>query len=122
PDDDMQDEFLSTETAASERLRRLSADVLEQQDEERRWIATQLHEVSAQNVSTIALYLASLQQRSWPSGVKFILDECQTLCAESLDQILTLSNRMHPPLLDELGLTACLRLYIDDFIAQSRIQ
>jgi two-component system NarL family sensor kinase len=29
---------------------------------------------------------------------------------------------MHPPLLDELGLAACLRLYIDDFIAESRIQ
>jgi signal transduction histidine kinase len=100
----------------------LSADVLEQQDDERRWIANQLHEVSAQNVSAIAVYLANLQQSgSWPSAVKFLLAKCHTLCEQSLEQILTLSHLLHPPILDELGLAACLRRYVEDFTKSSRI-
>jgi signal transduction histidine kinase len=110
------------ETSASEQLQRLSADVLEQQDDERRWIAKQLHEVTAQNVSAIAIHLAILQQRtSSPSTDKHLLEQCNTLCEQSLEQILTLSHLLHPPVLDELGLAACLSRYVDDFMKQSRI-
>ena len=115
-------ERLRMETSVSEQLQRFSAHVLEQQDEERRWIAAELHEVTAQNVSAIAIYLASLQRRrSWPSEVKFILAKCHTLCEQSLEQILTLSHRLHPPILDKLGLAACLRQYIQDFMKQNHI-
>jgi signal transduction histidine kinase len=99
----------------------LSADILEQQDGERRRIANQLHEVSAQNVSAIAIYLANLQRRSWPSAVKTLLAKCHTLCEQSLEQILSLSHLLHPPILDELGLEACLRRYVEDFTTGSRI-
>ena len=112
-----------SETSVSEQLQRFSAHVLEQQDEERRWIAAELHEVTAQNVSAIAILLASLQQRtSWPSEDKFILAKCHTLCEQSLGQILTLSYLLHPPILDELGLAACLRQYIEDFMKRNHIQ
>src|SRR5262249_37710545 len=74
----------------------LSADMLERQDDERRWIANQLHEVSAQNVSAIAIYLANLQQRrAWPSAVKTLLAKCYTLCEQSLEKILSLSHLLH---------------------------
>jgi signal transduction histidine kinase len=109
-------------TSVSQQLQRLSADVLEQQDDERRWIANQLHEVTAQNVSAIAIHLAILQQRtSSPSADKLLLAQCNTLCEQSLEQILTLSHLLHPPVLDELGLAACLSRYVDDFMKQSRI-
>jgi len=110
------------ETSVSQQLQRLSADVLEQQDDERRWIANQLHEVTAQNVTAIAIHLAILQQRTTsPSADKLLLAQCHTLCEQSLEQILTLSHLLHPPVLDELGLAACLRRYVDDFMKQSRI-
>jgi len=110
------------ETSEPEQLQRLSADVLEQQDDERRWIANQLHEVTAQNVTAIAIHLAILQQRtSSPSADKLLLAQCHTLCEQSLEQILTLSHLLHPPVLDELGLAACLRRYVDEFMMQSRI-
>jgi signal transduction histidine kinase len=116
------DEGLRMETSVSEQLRRFSAHVLEQQDEERRRIGAELHEVTAQNVSAIAIYLASLERRStWPSEVKFILAKCHALCDHSLEQILTLAHRLHPPILDTLGLAACLRQYIQDFMQQNHI-
>lgn len=115
-------ERLRMETSVSEQLRRFSAHVVEQQDEERRRIGAELHEVTAQNVSAIAIYLASLQRRSsWPSEVKFILEKCHALCDHSLEQILTLAHRLHPPILDTLGLAACLRQYIQDFMQQNHI-
>ena len=113
----------SIEKGQSRRLKgNLSADILEQQDDERRWIANQLHEVSAQNVSAIAIYLANLQQsKEWPSAIKTLLAKCHTLCEQSLEQILTLSHLLHPPVLDELGLEACLRRYVEDFTKGSSI-
>src|SRR5437016_2327500 len=91
--------------AVSERLQRLSATVLEERDQERRWIATQLHEVTAQNVFAIAVYLAAFQQkRSSSSAAKFTLAKCHALCENSLEQILTLSHLLHPLTLDQLGL------------------
>jgi signal transduction histidine kinase len=115
------DECLRMETSVSEQLRRLSAHVLEQQDEERRSIATELHEVTAQNVCAIDIHLASLQQRRSSSEVKFILAKCHTLCEQSLEQILTFAHRLHPPILDLFGLAACLRQYIEEFMKQNHI-
>ncbi len=109
-------------TPVSEGLQRLSAEVLEQQDKTRRSIATQLHEVTAQNIAAIAIYLASLpQKRPRPSAVKFILGKCRTLCEQTLEQIFTLSQSLHPVTLDKLGLAACLRQGIEDFTKQNRI-
>jgi signal transduction histidine kinase len=113
---------LPAETSESEQLQRLSALVLERHDEDRRWIAGQLHEVTAQNVVAIRVYLSSLQKRAaWPSEIQSLLAHCHSLCEQSLEQILTLSNLLHPPILDQLGLAACLRQYILDFRKRSGI-
>jgi signal transduction histidine kinase len=115
-------ESSSINTAKGDPLQQLSADILEQQDDERRWIANQLHEVTAQNVSAITILLANMQQRRWlPSAVRFLLAKCHTLCEQSLEQILTLSRLLHPLILDELGLAVALRRYVEDFTKQSRI-
>jgi signal transduction histidine kinase len=120
--EELLEERLCMETSISEQqLHRFSAHVLGQQDEERRRIAAELHAVTAQNVSAIAIHLASLQQRkSWPSEVQFILAKCHALCDQSLEQILMLSDRLHSPILDGLGLAACLRQYIEGFMKLHR--
>jgi two-component system NarL family sensor kinase len=114
---------LPIETSVSEQLQRLSAHLRGQQDEERRRIAAQLHEGTAQNVSAIAMYLASLQQTTsaWPSEAKFILAKCHKLCEQSLEQILALSHLLHPPIHDGFGLAASLKSYIQDFMKRSHI-
>lgn len=107
----------------SEQLQRLSALVLQRHDEDRRWIAGQLHEVTAQNVVAIRFYLSNLQKRAtWPSEIQTLIANCHTLCEQSLEQILTLSNLLHPPILDQLGLAPCLRQYISDFRKRSGMQ
>jgi signal transduction histidine kinase len=113
---------LPVETPDADQLR-FSAHVLEQHDEDRRWIAGQLHEVTAQNVVAIRLVLESLQQRGrWSSEIRSLISNCHSLCEQSLTQILTLSHLLHPPILDGLGLAACLRQHIFEFTSRSGIQ
>jgi signal transduction histidine kinase len=116
-------ECFRDETSVSTQLERLSAHLLEQQDEERRRIAAELHEETAQNISAIAIYLASLQHGTpaWPSEIEFILEKCHTLCEQSLEQILELSHRLHPPIQDRFGLAARLNWYIEDVVKRCAI-
>ena len=107
----------------SERLQRLLVHVLENQDAGRKWYAAQLHEVTAQNITAIAKYIDMAQQkRSCPSDVELILAKCQTLCEESIKQVLTLSHLLHPMILDQVGLAPALRRYIQEFIGRTHIQ
>jgi signal transduction histidine kinase len=115
---------LDAQVELSEQSRRLSTYLLEQQDEERRRIAAQLRDQTAQDVVAIAIYIAGLQQRTRttvPSGIETIVAECDRLCRQSLEKILTLSHLLHPPLLDHFGLAFCLTCYIDDFSKRSGI-
>jgi signal transduction histidine kinase len=107
------------ETSVSE-LQRLSEHLLSRQDQERRWIATQLHEVTAQNVSALSVYIASLQQRK-SAERHSILEKCRTLCEQSIEQILDLSHELHPPIQDQFGLAMGLQWYITDLMKRSRI-
>jgi signal transduction histidine kinase len=107
------------ETSVSE-LQRLSAHLLGQQDQERRWIATQLHEVTAQNVSALSVYLSSLQQRK-SAERQSILEKCRTLCEQSIEQILALSRELHPPIQDQFGLAMGLQWYITDLMKRNPI-
>jgi signal transduction histidine kinase len=107
------------ESSVSE-LQRLSAHLLGQQDEERRRIATQLHEVTAQNVSALSVYIASLQQRK-SAERQSILEKCRTLCEQSIEQILALSHELHPPIQDQFGLAMGLQWYITELMKQGHI-
>jgi signal transduction histidine kinase len=112
-------ECLRIETSVSQQLQRLSAHLLGRQDEERRWIATQLHEVTAQNVAALSVYLATLQQRTSGES-KSTLAKCRTLCEQNMKQIRALSHQLHP-IQDRFGLAASLHQYIEDFMKRSYI-
>ncbi len=104
-------------------LRELSGRLLRAQDEERRRIARELHDGTAQNMVAIALNLQRLCERQGNSA-----DKTQELARSSLglidqclSEIRTLSYLLHPPLLDEVGLAAALHWYADGFEKRSGI-
>ena len=108
---------------AEEELRQLTSRLLRLQDEERRRIAGELHDVTAQNLLAMTLGLAEVQRQ--PDGlsedVRNALARCQTLGRQSLQEIRTLSYLLHPPLLDEAGLVSAVRWYTDGFGKRSGI-
>jgi PAS domain S-box-containing protein len=107
-----------------ESLRQLSARLLQLQDEERRRIARDLHDVTGQKLAVLSMALSGLLNR--PNGN---LDEdSQRSLTESLAwskevaaEIRTLSYLLHPPLLDELGLSSAVKWYLAGFTSRTGI-
>jgi PAS domain S-box-containing protein len=112
-----------TERKRSEQeLHRLTARLLNLQDEERRRLALELHDVTAQNLFAINMNLSRLQRgRMGPSEAREILAESRKLGHQSLQEIRTLSYLLHPPMLDQAGLVDALKWYIGGFIKRSGI-
>jgi len=103
-------------------LQLLTSRLLHLQDEERRRIARELHDITAQNMFAITINLARLQQSSLPpSEASTLLAECRALGEQSLQEIRTLSYLLHPPMLDQAGLVSALQWYIEGFIKRSGI-
>ncbi len=109
---------------AEEELRRLSRQLLRLQDEERRRIARDLHDSTGQDLVALATMLGHLRS-SIPSAKRKsrrLLSECKTLADKCIREVRTLSYVLHPPTLDQAGLGAAIRDYVDGFIKRSRIQ
>ena len=109
---------------AEEELRRLSGQLLQSQDEERRRIARELHDSTGQDLVALATMLGQLRD-SIPSverKSRRLLSECKVLADRCIREVRTLSYLLHPPMLDEGGLEDAIRDYVDGFTKRSGIQ
>jgi two-component system, NarL family, sensor histidine kinase FusK len=105
-------------------LRALSGRLLQLQDEERRRLAREFHDSTAQKVIAIGINAGIAQQeadRLSDDGQK-ALAECLQLVAEAAREIRTISYVLHPPLLDEAGLGSALRAFAAGFSKRSGIE
>lgn len=100
--------------------RRLSARLLNLQDEERRRFSRELHDSLGQYLSALSINLSLLESSG--ADREQILAECRQLLDNSLTETRTLSHLLHPPLLDEAGLASAVRWYVEGFAARSGIK
>jgi two-component system, NarL family, sensor kinase len=109
---------------AEQQLAQLSARLLRTQDEERRRIARELHDVTAQSIGLIMLNLAQVQNAAstLDSRSREKLTESLALGEQALKDIRTLSYVLHPPLLDQAGLITALKWYVKGFHERSGVQ
>jgi PAS domain S-box-containing protein len=109
---------------AEQQLAELSARLLRTQDEERRRIARELHDVTAQSIGLIMLNLAQVQNAasSLDSRSKDKLTESLAFGEQALKDIRTLSYILHPPLLDQAGLITALKWYVKGFHERSGVK
>jgi PAS domain S-box-containing protein len=103
-------------------LRLLSTRLLDSQDDERRKIARELHDGTAQNLFAISMNLTRLMKECSTEGWRDVLEECMTLCERSREEIRTLSYLLHPPMLDEAGLVPALKWYVEGFANRTGIK
>jgi PAS domain S-box-containing protein len=114
-----------TERKESEQqLAELSGRLLRTQDEERRRIARELHDVTAQSIGLIMLNLAQVESAAatLDNRSKDKLIESLALGEQALKDIRTLSYILHPPLLDQAGLITALKWYVKGFHERSGVQ
>src|SRR5713226_527723 len=109
---------------AEEELRRLSGQLLRLQDEERRRIATDLHDSTGQDLVALATTLSQLRA-SIPSSsrkLRKLASQCQALADQCIREVRTLSYLLHPPMLDEAGLEDAIRHYAGGFTERTGIE
>lgn len=106
---------------AERSLVQLSARLLRSQDEERRRIARQLHDTTAQNLAVLRVNLSRISRSADPA-IKSSVDESIALTDQSIMEIRTLSYLLHPPLIDEAGLLPSLRWFARGFEERSGIK
>jgi two-component system, NarL family, sensor kinase len=110
--------------ATADNAKTLSEKLLRAQDEERRRLAKELHDTTAQNVTMMVLDLEVISQSAETLAPKAqtALSECVSLAQQSLRELRTLSYQLHPPMLDELGLLPALLIYAEGFSKRSGMQ
>jgi two-component system NarL family sensor kinase len=94
-------------------LQSLSAKILQLRDNERRRIARDLHDVTGQELAVVLMTLGSVSTHlNGDANVRERLKEATDILRKVENEIRTLSYLLHPPLLDESGLSAALQWYV----------
>jgi len=108
---------------AEDEVRQLSGHLLRSRDEERRRIGRELHDATAQELVAVALNLGLVQQRSAGRDVTAdnLLADSQAILENCQRELRTLTYKLHPPVLDEVGLTGAVQEYADGFAQRSGI-
>lgn len=110
-------------TRAEESLQRLTGQLFQLQDEERRRLARALHDGATQNLVALSMNMASMRRPDASAEQRAeLLDDSVGLIQEAIAELRTTSHLLHPPLIDELGLPATLQSYVDGFSARSGIR
>ena len=117
-------EDISERKRAEEALRELSARLLRLQDKERRRIARELHDSTAQSLAALAMNLSVVKDAAsnLSPRARACLSESLELAEQCSREIRTLSYLLHPPLLDEVGLVSALRWFVDGYTQRTGIQ
>jgi signal transduction histidine kinase/CheY-like chemotaxis protein len=104
-------------------LRVLSMRMMQMQDEDRRRIARDLHDSAGQLLAALGMELASLNGRAAALSPELAEDINSSLqLVQQLTQdIRTASYLLHPPLLDDAGLSGALRWYVAGLSKRSGI-
>jgi PAS domain S-box-containing protein len=113
-----------------EDLKRISSRLLETQNQERRRIARELHDSTAQHLVAVGLAVARLDNLLRPNlaglnageEVGEIIAELRQVSREAQREIRAFSYLLHPPILESLGLGDALRRFVTGFSRRTRIQ
>lgn len=101
--------LLDALTSDRARMRRLASLVITAQDEERSRIARELHDSTAQSLTAIVLQLSAAARDAGSLALAVRLSEVKEMAGSALEEVRTLSHRVHPRVLDDLGLLAAVR-------------
>ncbi len=107
-----------------EQLRLLSRHTLSAQEEERKRISRELHDVIAQMLTGINVQLATLITEAAAStrGLSLKISRAQRLVQKSVDIVHRFARELRPALLDDLGLVPAVHAYLKGFALETGIR
>ncbi|MGA8764325.1 MAG: MEDS domain-containing protein [Candidatus Sulfotelmatobacter sp.] len=102
-------------------LRTLTSQLMLIRDEERRRVAHELHESTAQVLAALAINLRVLGEREANGRDSKLIGESAGLVNSLLGEVRQLSHLLHPPTLEEMGLPSAIQWYTELFAKRSNI-
>jgi PAS domain S-box-containing protein len=117
-------QLLAKSRQMQEQLRMLSRQFLWAQEEERKRISRELHDVIAQTLTGINVRLAALKKESALStrGLDRSFARTQQLVEHSVNIVHRFARELRPAVLDDLGLIPALHAYMKSFSEQTGIR
>jgi signal transduction histidine kinase len=108
----------------SEQRRDLAQQLIAMQENTFRYISRELHDEFGQILTAIGAMLQRAGRRVPPldAALRTDLKEVQEIAQSTLDKVRTLSQALHPSVLEEVGLEAALRQHLPVFEKQTGIQ
>ncbi|HTL56450.1 MAG TPA: ATP-binding protein [Candidatus Limnocylindrales bacterium] len=117
-------ELLEQSRHMQEQLRLLSRELLLAQEEERKKISRELHDVIAQTLTSINVRLAKLKDGATSNtrGLERNIARTQKLVEQSVQIVHRFARELRPTVLDDLGLIPALHTFLKSFRAETGIQ
>jgi two-component system, NarL family, sensor histidine kinase UhpB len=103
-------------------LQKMSEQVLAAQEDERKRIARELHDETAQALTTLLIRLKILERAPNVPEMRAQINELRGLTADTLEAVRKLAVELRPATLDDLGLVAALEGYTDSYGAHMPVR
>jgi two-component system, chemotaxis family, CheB/CheR fusion protein len=98
-----------------EELRGLTAHLFTAQEEERQYLARELHDDISQRLSVLRLLLEEMNAGEFSSADSARLDSARSQVESLNNDVRLISHRLHPAILSDLGLSESLRAMVKEF-------
>ena len=116
-------EDITQQEVAERTLLQMSNRLLRIQEQEQRRIAREVHDSTSQEMTALTLTLGALRASGpFPERAQKQIEESLELAKRVALEIRTFAYLLHPPMLNELGLWAALRMFVQEFRERSGMQ
>lgn len=108
-----------------EKLRRMSSNIIEAQEQERKRLSAELHDEFGQSLTAININLSVIRKKlniSENSKIHARMQEAEKSIEALSDQVHNLSLDLRPPMLDDLGLVPTLRWFLKQYHERNGIK
>jgi signal transduction histidine kinase len=114
---------MSAELQRKEIMReQLLAKIMSTQEDERKRISRELHDETSQALASLKVGLRLVEDLTDPIQIKEKLTELRTLVAQTLETVHQIAVELRPNLLDDVGLVAAIKGYVEEYSAKVKIK
>ena len=113
--------MLDTGARNRERLRQVAATALNAAEEERKRIARELHDETAQLLAALLIRIRVVRNASDPQALETLLEDMRREIGQALEGVRRFARGLRPPALDELGLIPAIESHVRSIRAITEI-
>lgn len=103
-------------------VQQLSQAAISAQEEERKRVARELHDETAQSLTSLLVRLRIAERASSVEEMRAAIAEVRELAGRTLDEVRNLAVELRPSALDDLGLVPALRWYTKQYAERHGIE